>query len=99
MNGLKKAETIKFQKDPVPIELLRNISFYKLEGKNCWRATLAVFPARIRKLKVSVYMLAELHMQLESHTLCALSTACQYSDIVTYACVIVESHCQYMYTL
>ena len=26
------------------------------------------------------------------------STACQYSDIVAYACVIVESHCQYMYT-
>ena len=62
MKGLKKGETIKFQK--VPVELLYNMSFQKPKGNNCWRATLAVFPARIRKSKVSVYKLAELHVQL-----------------------------------
>lgn len=53
MNGLKQAETVKLRKDPDPVELLYNISFHKLKGNNCWRTTLAVFPARTCKSKVS----------------------------------------------
>ena len=41
--------------------------------------------------KVSEVKLSKLEFY-RTHTLCALSTACQYSDIVAYACVTVGTN-------